>query len=291
MQSYAFLLEGARNPKEMFEKGTRSKEKPLVSCSIKKIFVLLHKKQKPGVITSIESSGRGPYRDCAAKIIQKMEYTKDFFEKVFSADRMSKYFSLYPEDEGRAAKHYQCNIMLSEAMYPCLSVFEVELRNSVASELKTFANREDWYVVFSTIPDLMELNKYISTAKRQIASRGEEITAAKITAELTWGFWTSLFNRNYERILWKDLRRAFPFVKKANRQRKVVASSLNKFRRLRNRIDHNEAICWNLKEVELIHDEMLNVMRWMNKDVPVWLSQFDRFCHVCQEIRIILNWD
>ena len=151
-----------------------------------------------------------------------MEYAKDLFEKVFSEDRMKKYFLLYPDDEQKAVKHYQCNIMLSEAMYPCLSVFEVELRNSVVRELVAFAKREEWYVAFSTTPGLMELNKYISTAKKQIAARGEDITTAKITAELTWGFWTSLFNRNYERILWKDLRRSFPFVKKANRQRKVV---------------------------------------------------------------------
>ena len=224
------------------------------------------------------------------KIRIKMEYTKDFFEKVFSSDRMKKYFLLYPGDEVKAIKHYQCNIMLSEAMYPCLSVFEVELRNSVVRELVAFAKREDWYVVFSTTPGLMELNKYISTAKKQIAARGEDITTAKITAELTWGFWTSLFNRNYERILWKDLRRAFPFVKKANRQRKVVASFLNKFRRLRNRIDHNEAICWNLDEVEMIHDEMMNVMGWMNKEVPIWLSQFDRFSSVSLDIRKIMDW-
>ena len=219
-----------------------------------------------------------------------MEYTKDFFEKVFSEDRMKKYFLLYPDDEQKAVKHYQCNIMLSEAMYPCLSVFEVELRNSVVRELVAFAKREDWYVVFSTTPGLMELNKYISTAKKQIAARGEDITTAKITAELTWGFWTSLFNRNYERILWKDLRRAFPFVKKANRQRKVVASFLNKFRRLRNRIDHNEAICWDLDEVDMIHDEMKNVMGWMNKEVPAWLSQFDRFSSVSLDIRKIMDW-
>ena len=70
----------------------------------------------------------------------------------------------------------------------------------------------------------------------------------------------------------------------------MVASSLNKFRRLRNRIDHNEDICWNLKEVELIHDEMLHVMGWMNKDVPVWLGQFERFGQVCTTIREMLGW-
>ncbi len=214
-----------------------------------------------------------------------MEYTKDFFEKVFSSDRMKKYFCLYPQDQAKAIMHYQCNIMLSEAMYPSLSVFEVELRNSIVRELITFAKRDDWYVIFSTTPGLMGLNKYISAAKKQITSRGEEITTAKITAELTWGFWTSLFNRDYERILWKDLRRAFPFVRKASRQRKVVASCLNKFRHLRNRIDHNEAICWSIEEVELIHKEMQHVMGWMNKDVPAWLATFDRFDQVCQDIR------
>ena len=99
-----------------------------------------------------------------------------------------------------------------------------------------------------------------------------------------------MFNRNYERILWKDLRRAFPFIQKVNRQRKVIASFLNKFRRLRNRIDHNEAICWNINEVEKIHEEMRNVMGWMNKDVPTWLLEFDRFNVVCHDIRQTLSW-
>ena len=40
------------------------------------------KNKNPGVITSIEYSGRGPYRDCVAKIIIKMKYTKDLFEKL-----------------------------------------------------------------------------------------------------------------------------------------------------------------------------------------------------------------
>lgn len=79
-------------------------------------------------------------------------------------------------------------------------------------------------------------------------------------------------------------------MKKANRQRKIVASFLNKFRRLRNRIDYNEAICWNLDEVEMIHDEMKNVMGWMNKEVPTWLSQFDRFSSVSFDIRKIMDW-
>ena len=40
------------------------------------------------------------------KIRIKMEYTKDFFEKVFSSDRMKKYFLLYPGDEVKAIKSH-----------------------------------------------------------------------------------------------------------------------------------------------------------------------------------------
>ena len=50
------------------------------------------------------------------------------------------------------------------------------------------------------------------------------------------------------------------------------------------------AICWDLDEVEMIHDEMKNVMGWMNKDVPTWMSRFDRFNSVCLDIRKIMDW-
>ncbi len=61
---------------------------------------------------------------------------------------------------------------MAEAFYPCLSVLEVALRNALSREL-------------------------------------EVITPSKIVAELTLGFWVSLLNAEYERILWKDLRRPF----------------------------------------------------------------------------------
>jgi hypothetical protein len=38
-----------------------------------------------------------------------MEYNKQFFEKVFSNKRMERYFTLYPNDEAKAIKHYQAN--------------------------------------------------------------------------------------------------------------------------------------------------------------------------------------
>lgn len=107
---------------------------------------------------------------------------------------------------------------------------------------------------------------------------------------MTLGFWVSLLNSEYERLLWKDLRRAFPYLPKKERQRKNVSALLNTFRSFRNRVFHNESICWNLHRGEEIRQEMITVLGWINKDVPGWLQQVDRFETVCRQIRSTMNW-
>ena len=219
-----------------------------------------------------------------------MKHNKLFFEKVFSEKRMERYFILYPNDESRAVKHYQSNIKLTEAFYTSLSVLEVALRNALSRELKTMTGRDDWYVIFANTPGLTNLNKYITQATKQIAGRHEQITTSKIIAELTLGFWVSLLNAEYERLLWKDLRRAFPYIPKKDRKRKNVSAPLNRFRAFRNRVFHNESICWNMKKVQEIHDELLLVLEWINKDLPEWLKEIDRFKNVQEQIKIEMGW-
>lgn len=201
---------------------------------------------------------------------------------------MQRYFALYPDNESKAIAHYKCNLQISEAMYVPLSIFEVTLRNALSRELEQMTNSNNWYAVFVNTPELTTLNKYISQATKQISSRHETITPEKIIAELTLGFWVSLLNSEYERILWKDLRRAFPFIPKTKRQRKYVSAPLNRIRAFRNRVFHNESIYWNYHHIRNIHDEMLEVLQWMNRDVPLWMSQCDRFdvvmSGICQEL-------
>ena len=217
-----------------------------------------------------------------------MKQDKFFFEKVFSEKRLEKYFKRYGDKE-KAMTHYRCNIELSEAFYPCISTLEVALRNGVNRELSVRFGRDDWYAVFATTPGLTSLNRYISQANKQIAGRKEYSSPSKIIAELTLGFWVNLFNVEYERILWKDLRRVFPNMPKAQRQRKKVAPPLNRFRALRNRIFHNEPISWNLTNLVHIHNEMITVMEWINRDIPVWIEHFDRFETVFKKANIELS--
>lgn len=110
-------------------------------------------------------------------------------------------------------------------------------------------------------------------------------------AELTLGFWVSLLNSEYERTLWQALRRAFPYMPRQERKRRNVSAPLNLFRRFRNRIFHNESICWNLNRVEEIHAEILKVIGWMNSDLPEWVREQEHFSHVCREIRNQMEWN
>jgi hypothetical protein len=190
---------------------------------------------------------------------------------------MSKYFAAHPKDDAKAIHLYNCNIEISESFYPLLSMLEVSLRNSVNRELKTKFGTEDWYSHFPNTPGLVKLMKYITQAQNHITGRHELVTSSKVVAELTLGFWVQLFNSEFELILWKDLRRSFPYLEKANRKRHKVSAPLNNFRNFRNRIFHNEPICWNMTHLQNIHQELYTLMGWLNKDLPSWAQQLDRF--------------
>ena len=39
-----------------------------------------------------------------------------------------------------------------------------------------------------------------------------------------------------------------------------------------------------------IHDELLLVLEWINKDLPEWLTEIDRFENVQEQIKIEMGW-
>lgn len=120
------------------------------------------------------------------------------------------------------------------------------------------------------------LRNEINIAKKQIFNRNEYISADKIVAELTLGFWVRLLNAEYELVLWKHLRKAFPNMEKKDRQRKNVSAPINKIRNLRNRTFHREPISWNLSKLGEIHFTILNVLRWLNVELIEIINNFDR---------------
>lgn len=197
---------------------------------------------------------------------------------------MEKYFNKYPNNDDKAIAHYHLNIELSESFYSCLSMFEVAFRNSLNREL-TEKFGVDWYLKLESISTLKNLKGNINTAKNRISSRNESITVNKVIAELPLGFWVRLLNAEYELILWKPLRKAFPFLEKSQRQRNNVSAPVNKIRNFRNRVFHHEPISWNLYKLEEIHNTILEVMKWLNKDLPKIAKEFDRVPELIKKAR------
>ena len=204
---------------------------------------------------------------------------------AFSSQRLEKYINLYNGDVMKVAAHYKANIALSESLYTSLSVFEVTLRNALSKELERMMGRKDWYSVFPSNPALKSVTSEVTVAIRHISQRGEMVSPDKIIAELTFGFWVTLLNSEYELSLWKSLRLAFPHMPKKDRKRKNVSSPCNALRKLRNRVFHHESICWDLDYITDIHNRLVMVLGWINKDMPSWLDEVDHFCKVVDEIR------
>ena len=143
---------------------------------------------------------------------------------------------------------------------------------------------------FLFTPELAQLKNDVDKAIAQITKRKEKVTTDKIIAELTFGFWVALLNSQYERVLWKYLRKAFPYMPKRMRQRKNLSAPCNALRQLRNRIFHQEAICWDLHYVSQLHDNLVKVLSWMNADIASWLASIDPFEDVCKSIRKEMGW-
>lgn len=209
----------------------------------------------------------------------------DILYSAFSPQRLKKYIRLYNGDNDKVVAHYKANLALAESLYTSLSVFEVTLRNALSKEMERMMGRKDWYAVFPSTPALKSLTNEVTTAIKHISQRGEMVSPDKIIAELTFGFWVTLLNSQYELTLWKGLRLAFPYMPKKDRKRKNVSSPCNALRKLRNRVFHHESICWDLDYITDIHSRLVLVLGWMNADMPAWLEGVDNFSNVVDEIR------
>ena len=205
-------------------------------------------------------------------------------ERIFSPERLQPYLKRHNNNFNHAIDHYRANILISEAFYPLISILEIGLRNGVNNQLIKKFNGNDWFETkdFIKIASSFQIET-ISKARNSILQEKKEITSGRIIAELSFGFWTSLFDARYEMTLWKNLRLVFPACPKMIRQRKNISSKLNGIRKLRNRIFHQEAISWDVSVIKSYRNEISEGIQWLDRDLLNWSEDLFRIDDVIEK--------
>ncbi|MWV63177.1 hypothetical protein DCO58_00245 [Helicobacter saguini] len=142
---------------------------------------------------------------------------------------------------------YNENLQVSKSCYIPLALLEVSLRNSIDMVFSKHFNKngKDWLFDEIDFLDNIQIMR-IKKAKEKILSRKEILTKDKLIAELTFGFWTSLFSESYKQIMrFSLIKEIFPNLPPKTTiliNRKIIWTRLNHIRLFRNRIFHYENI-------------------------------------------------
>lgn len=191
-------------------------------------------------------------------------------ESAISLERLTRYTTAANGDRRKAIRLYEQNTALSEALYGVLQGLEITLRNSIHNVLRSDLGRDDWYDHFAFEP--WEEDS-IQKAKRAAAKHSPAPKSGKVIAELSFGFWTGLISKIYEKRLWvPHIYKAFP----AHRvNRRMLYGRLNNIRNLRNRIAHHEPILGNHLEEE--YKKILEITRWIDPTTADWIASTNCF--------------
>ena len=207
--------------------------------------------------------------------------TAQQYKYFLSTPRFNTYLKKTGDDFEKAVQLYKVNIELSEAFYPILSVLEISLRNAIHNKLTEYFNDPFWFK--NKLP--VTFLPFVSDATQKLSKQIKIITADQIIAELNFGFWNRLFNRNHTSLLWKPLRVIFQNTPKKLRQRDTIADALYKIRTLRNRIYHYEPIFGNLSEIETTYEEMITFLKWLNDNLPSLIEEINRFGEILEKAK------
>jgi hypothetical protein len=205
-------------------------------------------------------------------------------EFVLSPERMAAYAGDHAEGvspQCLGLARYLLNMALCESLYGSLQMCEVGLRNAIHRELTKLYGREDWYEC-----DSFNLTNWaqgeVTKAKAQITKEGKPITPGRVIAEMSFGFWTSLFESHYEQqtlFLPAGIKGVFPHLPKRQHRRKERKADLENIRQLRNRVFHHERII-HWKDLDSRHQQVHAVIGWFSPSLQHMAQKVDRFAEL-----------
>ena len=220
----------------------------------------------------------------------------NFFQKIeksISQSRLSTYknHSSCTNDK-EIIINYVLNAKISENFYFLLQNLEVSLRNAIYDSFKIHYPTSDFFFLHETDSrnryksnkekHSRECWKMICAAKYNILSKRININDGKIISELNFGFWITILlstDTKYTNMWRKIFIEVFPNYKimtSIDNDKIIVGTMINQIRNFRNRIFHYEPI-FNQANLNQIHEDIIKVLGWINKDIQELSMTFDEF--------------
>lgn len=214
-----------------------------------------------------------------------MEYLK--LEKFLSQPRLNRFLTATDNSKTKAKKLYRINLRVAQSFYPILNLFEIFLRNTMNQQIASHFVDSNWIITekngFMNHHSLRSSHYFLKNSviksERKIRRTRGTVTSGKIIAEQSFGFWTSLFDTHHYRLLRGTVIHCFP-NKPSSVNRNSLNQKLNSVREFRNRIYHNEPICFNgniitFSEAINIKNEIYELLEWMDNDLVSYINYFD----------------
>lgn len=190
---------------------------------------------------------------------------------LLSESRYRRYLKRCDENHEAALAYYAFNVRVAQASYVVLEAGEILLRNQIHRQLAKSHHKLNWYEDWLKDENYRHVHKKIKYAIQTIKKRKEQENADKVIAEMTLGFWVSIFNAEFERMHWKQLRLIFRNIPKNQRKRHTVSSALNRFRKFRNRVSHYEPITFDIRSLWANYKNILGIIDAIDHDYYNWV--------------------
>jgi hypothetical protein len=192
-------------------------------------------------------------------------------ELAIAKDRLAQYVAESNGDKATAIQAYERNTLFSQGLYGVLQPLEIAFRNSIHRTLWNETRKSNWY---DHIQFRIRESDSVRDAKANIVKWSNAITPGRVVSELTFGFWTQLISRHYEKTLWvPHLYKAFPHLQKPDRSK--VSARFESIKRLRNNIAHHERILSrNLKQDYL---DIIETLEWLCPTTAAWVRATNTF--------------
>ena len=163
------------------------------------------------------------------------------------------------------------NTRLSQCLYGVLQPLEIAYRNAIHRTLTSAVGSADWFNSFNLKTPEMES---IEAARNNIIRWNHTPKAGRIVAELTFGFWTRLVSKDYEKILWvPHLYKVFPNLPKPDRN--AVSLRLTSIKTLRNRIAHHEHLL--SRNLPSDYNDIIETLAWICPTTAAWIQATNTF--------------